>query len=236
MTWERDPLWAKARFYFEQAFHEPRDDPRFGLWCSLALELLARAALASVSPTLLAEPDRDHRNLLHALNRGSASAPRRSIRASQVFALCHELFDQFSEADLTVAKALVNRRNDELHSGNSAFHEYPSKYWLTGFYRACYSLADAMGESLEGLFGRDEAQAASRILDETKSEVRKLVEDAIAAHRKAFERKSEPDRRAAAEAAEQKGRNSPMRGTIAQTARLAVRSLPFRASHTARAS
>ena len=71
MSWERDPLWAKARLYFERAFAESREDPRFGLWCSLALELLARAAVASVSPTLLAEPDNEHRFLLHALNRGS---------------------------------------------------------------------------------------------------------------------------------------------------------------------
>src|SRR6185437_12461679 len=203
MTWERDPLWAKARLYFEQAFREPRDDPRFGLWCSLALEFLGRAALASVSPTLLAEPDRNHRYLLHALNRGTGE--RKSIRTVQVFALCRELFGQFSDADLKVALALVNRRNDELHSGNDAFGEYPSKYWLTGFYRACYSLASAMGETLDGLFGKEEAKAAIQILDDTKSEVRKRVEDAIAAHRRAFEEKTETDRRAAAEAAEKDG-------------------------------
>src|SRR5713226_5553634 len=92
MSWERDPLWAKARLYFERAFEVPRDDPRFGLWCSLALELLARAALASVSPTLLAEPDREHKFLLHALNRGSQKTPRRSIGTAQVFDLCKTLF------------------------------------------------------------------------------------------------------------------------------------------------
>ena len=205
MTWERDPLWAKARLYFEFAFREPRDDPRFGLWCSLALELLGRAALAHVSPTLLAEPDREHKYLLHALNRGSEDVPRRSLKTVQVFNLCRVLFNQFSEADLKVAIALVNRRNDELHSGNSAFDEYPSKHWLTGFYRVCFSLTGAMGESLESLFGKDEAKVAEQILNETKSEVRKRVEDAISAHRKAFGEKSEEDRRAAAEAAELEG-------------------------------
>jgi hypothetical protein len=70
MSWERDPLWAKSRLFFERAFEQPPEDPLFGLWCSLGLELLARAALASVSPTLLAEPDKEHRFLLHALNRG----------------------------------------------------------------------------------------------------------------------------------------------------------------------
>jgi hypothetical protein len=75
MRWERDPLWAKSRLFLERAFDEPREDPLFGLWCSLGLELLARAALASVSPTLLAEPDNEHRFLLHALNRGSKKTP-----------------------------------------------------------------------------------------------------------------------------------------------------------------
>src|SRR5580692_11097907 len=79
VSWERDPLWAKSRLYFERAFAESREDPRFGLWCSLGLELLARAALASISPTLLAESDREHKFQLHALNRGSETVPRRSI-------------------------------------------------------------------------------------------------------------------------------------------------------------
>jgi hypothetical protein len=76
MIWERDPLWAKAKLFLERAFEYPADDPQHGLWCSFGLELLARAAVASVSPTLLAEPDRDHQNLLHALGVGpKLSAP-----------------------------------------------------------------------------------------------------------------------------------------------------------------
>src|SRR5713226_336085 len=130
MTWERDPLWAKSKLFLERAFAESSDDSLFGLWCSLGLELLARAALASVSPTLLAEPDQEHRFLLHALNRGSERTPRRSIGTGQVFSLCRTLFDDFSETDLKAALALVNRRNDELHSGAAAFDEYPPKYWL----------------------------------------------------------------------------------------------------------
>ena len=50
MSWERDPLWAKARLFFQHAFNTQRDDPTFGLWCSLGLELLARAALAVREP------------------------------------------------------------------------------------------------------------------------------------------------------------------------------------------
>jgi len=80
---------------------------------------------------IVGEPDPEHRFLLHALNRGSERTPRRSIGTGQVFSLCRTLFDDFSETDLKAALALVNRRNDELHSGAAAFDEYPPKYWLT---------------------------------------------------------------------------------------------------------
>jgi hypothetical protein len=201
MSWERDPLWAKSRLFFERAFSESREDPLFGLWCSLGLELLARAALASISPTLLAADAPDHKFLLHALNRGSKRVPRRSIATNQVFELCRMLFDQFSKDDLAAATALVNRRNDELHTGAAAFEEYPSKLWLPGFYRACQALATAMNESLESLFGPEEAEVAAEILKETQNEVRQRVQSTVAAHRKVFETKSKEDKQTEADTA-----------------------------------
>jgi hypothetical protein len=205
MSWERDPLWAKARLFFERASSEPRDTPEFGLWCSLGLELLARATLASISPTLLAEPDRDHKFLLHALDRGSETVPRRSIRTAQVFSLCHLLFPTFSKDDLNTANALVNRRNEELHSGAAAFDEYPTTQWLAGFYRACKSLSTAMGESLGTLFGEDEAKAAAEMLDEAAQEVRRQTLNKITDHRAGFEGKPKEERDALAAAAEVEG-------------------------------
>ncbi len=195
MSWDRDPLWAKARLYFQRAFGQSRDDPVFGLWCSLGLEVLARAALASVSPTLLAEPDRDHKYLLHALGRGSARTPRKSIGAAQVLALCGELFPEFTQDDVTAALALVNRRNEELHSGAAAFHAYPSTVWLAGFYRACQSLATAMDESLTAVFGEDEAQVATLILDEDRKDVRQRVEKRIQSHRTVFQAKTDDEQK-----------------------------------------
>jgi hypothetical protein len=201
MSWERDTLWAKARLFFERAFNEPRESPLFCLWCSLGLELLARAALASVSPTLLAEPDQEHKHLLHALKRGSQAGSPRSIGSAQVFKLCNVLFSDFSKEDLVMALALTNRRNDELHTGSAAFDEYPSKLWLAGFYRACRSLATAMGESLESLFGKQEAKAAIEILKDVQEDVKSRTLNTIAAHRKVFEAKMEDVKRNLAAAA-----------------------------------
>ncbi|MBM4019059.1 MAG: hypothetical protein FJ288_12145 [Planctomycetes bacterium] len=205
MSWERDPLWAKARLFFGRAFSESRDEPAFGLWCSLGLELLARAALASISPTLLAEPDNEHKYLLHALNRGSERTPRKSISASQVFALCRTLFPGFTDDDLKAALALLNRRNEELHSGGAAFDEYRPNQWLVGFYRACHSLASAMGESLSSLFGQEEAEVANGILTGNQNDVTQRVNSSIAAHRKVFGDRPQEERESAQKKAKELG-------------------------------
>ena len=99
MSWDQDSLWAKGCVFFERAFNESKEDPLFGLWAALGLELLARAAVSSVSPTLLSEPDRDHRYLLHILDRGSERVPKKTIGSAVVLQLCSTLFDEFSEED-----------------------------------------------------------------------------------------------------------------------------------------
>lgn len=199
------PLWAKARLYFERAFAESPEDARFGLWCSLGLELLARTALASVSPTLLAEPDNSHKFLLIALNRGSETTERRSIRTSQVFSLCVQLFDGFSKDDQTAAMALINRRNDELHTGAAAFDEYPSKIWLAGFYRTCLLLTEAMGESLESLFGEEKGRSAREVLSQNEKGVKHKVLNEIADRRRKFEEMPIEAQQAARETSEKAG-------------------------------
>lgn len=205
MSWERDPLWAKSRLFFEQAFGKSRDDPLFGLWCAMGLEMLARTALASVSSTLLAAPDKDHRYLLHALNRGSDKVARRSVATAVVLSLCNLLFPQFTSDDHKAALALMNRRNDEVHTGAAAFSEYTPQQWIAGFYRCCRSLTEALGETLETLFGPDEAIVAQEILTEIEKEVRQKVEKTIAEHRAAFERLRKKDREAVAKSAAEVG-------------------------------
>lgn len=194
MSWERDPLWAKARLFFSRAFDTQREDPVFGLWCSLGLELLARAALSSVSPALLAEPDREHKNLLHVLHK-EISLPK-SINAIVVFNLCRKMFPVFSEEDYKVALALLNRRNEELHSGAAAFDEYGQSHWLVAFYHACRSLTTVLGETLADLFGPEEAEFAEKLLAENREELKKTVLGAIAKHKKQFESKTPEEQEA----------------------------------------
>ncbi|MEI6848364.1 MAG: hypothetical protein WCK32_10185 [Chlorobiaceae bacterium] len=205
MSWERDPLFTKARLFFQNAFNTHRDDSSFGLWCSLGLELLARATLAPVSPTLLAQPDQAQKYLLHVVHKESELQFPKSIIASQVFELCNRIFPEFSEEDRKVAVALLNVRNAELHSGAAAFKEYNSSKWLAGFYHACRSLANALEESLEDLFGEQEAKFAQDLLAENRDNVKKEVLGAINKHKSLFETKPQSDKETAKLEAEKLG-------------------------------
>ncbi len=211
MSWERDPLWSKARLFFEHALEHPREDPRFGLWCSLGLELLARAALASISPTLIAEPDRDHKNLLHALGRGDARVGGKSISASQAIKLCQHLFASFTAEDTKAATALFSRRNADLHTGASAFEDYTTQHWIVGFYRCCSALVEPLGESLSSLLGDAEADVAAGMVAAAQEEVRQRVKTEVAAHARVFASRSEEERA------------SSMASAEAETARLSYR-------------
>ncbi|MDM4015980.1 hypothetical protein [Roseiconus lacunae] len=186
MSWEKDPLVAKAKLFFGYAFGVPREDPRFGLYAAMGLELLARGAVASVSPTLLAEPSGDHKHLLYALGRDTTRGSNRSIGTSRVLQLCQQLFSDFTNEDRSSASALVNRRNDELHSGVSAFSEYTTQEWIAGFYRCCSVLAAVCDEDLESIFGVGEAKIAKETIEKFDRKVLSKVKGTIAAHKKVF--------------------------------------------------
>ena len=68
--WDHGTLWAKTLLYVEIALERDRESWLYPFWSALALELLARTALSSVSPTLLADvTSDDDTSLLYALEK-----------------------------------------------------------------------------------------------------------------------------------------------------------------------
>ncbi|QDV77283.1 hypothetical protein [Botrimarina mediterranea] len=204
MSWEKDALLAKSKLFFEQAFQEEPDDWRFGLWCALGLELLARAAVASNSPVLLADPDPDQSNILYALGKAGKIGGK-SIGSARVVQLCERLFDGFTKDHVKVCLALINRRNDELHTGAAAFSQYPSSQWLASFYSACRALCAEMQESLESLLGAEQAAIAITMLEEVKEELKQSVDKRIGSHRSVFLAKPSDDQNSAKDKAVKQG-------------------------------
>lgn len=202
MSWDRESLFLKASLYFEKAFEEDREESFFGLWCAMGLELLLRSAVSNISPTLLAEPHRDHQNLLHALNLGSPKSRKISIGTAQVLNLCQALIKEFTDNEFKICSAIINQRNEELHTGGNAFGEYPTQLWIAGFFKSCKILCEAQGESLDSLLEDEIKQEADLIIDEAEKETINQTKTSIAAHKKVFEEKSEEERRVKKEEAE----------------------------------
>lgn len=186
MYWDQDGLWQKAKAYFATSCEAPRDSPTFALFHSLALEFLARSALASVHPTLLADPRGDD-SILYAAGYTKAKSPT-SIPVKTAFTRCEALIPGFSSDDAKLCMLLLlDHRNRELHTSEPAFEALDVGSWLARSYRACSVLSAFQGKTLEDLLGKQEGDAAEEMIAAAAADVMTVTMEAIAERRAAFE-------------------------------------------------
>ncbi|WP_397299201.1 hypothetical protein [Nonlabens ulvanivorans] len=190
MSWKKDDLLIKSKLFFEKAFKEDQEEIFFGLYCAMGLELLGRSAIANINTVLLAEPEKDQLNILHALDLSSVTK-KKTIGTSQVFNLCKHLINEFTETNFKSAIALVNRRNEEVHTGTVAFEEYKTHQWIEGFYKCCKVLVESLGETLETIFDEEIAKSAIVFIEESDEKTLSKTKTLIAAHTNVFNAKDE---------------------------------------------
>jgi len=181
LAWDAEGLRSKARLYFERAFDTTdHSDPLFSFWCHLALELLARAAIADVHPALLSGTKRDGLYYGLGLTDGPDFGPE-SISSGTVYDLCLRFIDDFGTAERATCEESRQRRNAELHSALATFENLP-RGWLGRFFAACRILAQHMNLELSDLLGAESAQLAERLIvddaEEVRATVRALIDEA----------------------------------------------------------
>lgn len=194
--WDFDSLWSKTRLYAARASASDREEAEFPFWSILTLEMLARTTLASVHPALLADPREGH-NLMYAFGFVQPKAPK-SIAAKTVFLRCSQVVEDFTDDDVTRATALIEMRNEELHTGGTPLEGLRSRAWLVDYYRLTQTLLFHLEKSLGDLFEEGEASAARRIIDAAQEATVGAVKKAIADHRKtwrALTKENRKDRR-----------------------------------------
>lgn len=100
-SYDHEALWFKAKLFLNWAFEdgEHRTFDERALWASMALELLAKAALSKVSPLLIAVPTEEGANILIAAGLISGDARFESIRARTLFKRCARAYKPFSDTD-----------------------------------------------------------------------------------------------------------------------------------------
>jgi hypothetical protein len=187
--WSRDALLAKAQRYAQEMLAHSADEWTFGLTSTFVLEYLARAALANVSPTLLAD-QRDWNNVYFALG-NTPTAPKfvpRSLDVSAVFKYLGDILPAFTPEQEGFAAQHLNRRNEELHTGGTPFDGIKPD-WLAPFYQSCKILLESMGQKLPFLFGTGQAKSAEQLISASLDQSAKAVMKSISAHRTVWESK-----------------------------------------------
>jgi hypothetical protein len=194
-AWDSTALQSKAQRYIEEMQEHSYSDWKAVLWSSLALELLARAALSKFSPALLADAASWH-NLSYGLGYTPKVAKflPKSIATADVLTRLNELLPEFDEELRKFCLIHTGNRNAELHSAEMPFEGVGTSTWLPSFYRSCEVLGKSLDTSLSDLFGKDEEKAAKKVMAAAKDAAANSVKGSISAHKTVWERKPEPER------------------------------------------
>jgi hypothetical protein len=195
-TWDPDALYLKAERYVQHMSALDSDAWEYALWSSLSLEFLARAALANVSPALLAETDKSWSSLYHALGFTPTEekfAPK-SIAISEVFKRLSAVLPEFAKEHESFGIQHTGRRNAELHSGELGFDGIKGSTWQPRLYQTCEILLASMGMTLKDFVGEDEAEVAKKLIAAAADDSAKAVKGEVEAHKKVWLAKTEKER------------------------------------------
>lgn len=201
MPWSKDSLLSKAQLYIDEMNRFTPDDWQFGLFSSLSLEFLSRAALSNISTVLLAD-QQNWRNIMYALG-GAITAKKFtavSIGTKEVLARLTELVPSFTTEIAGFCSKHVERRNIELHTGEAAFIDTQTSDWLPKYYKACSILLQSMDEELSTLM--PDANRVQEMIDSLNDATAKAIEQEIKAHAKVWSNKSEKEKSTAKSQAE----------------------------------
>lgn len=193
--WSKEALFAKAQVFAESMAENDDTEWKFGLWSAFTLEMLVRAAVARVSPALLAD-NQDWTNVLYGLGVQPKKAKfvPKSAAITELLARAEELVPDFTREHASFCASHFARRNGEVHTGSFPFANVGTSTWLPTFYTVCEVLLKSIGESLGSLFGKETEKQALEDIEALRDETAKAVKGTINAHKTVWEQKTQDER------------------------------------------
>lgn len=197
-----DTLLSKSKAYIARALaaKSRKEIGEYQLWSSLALELLAKAALANVHPCLVADPNSPAS--LFAAAGMNVDPDVKTITAKTLFERLTHLSKKFDQKTKDFCTNISLKRNAELHSGEVPFETVTPGSWEGRFWHTAELILEAMGSSLEDWLGANQAKAPKALLTEYTLALQQSAQVKVETAGEAFRKQSSTYRKDAQAKAE----------------------------------
>jgi hypothetical protein len=185
-----EALLGKSRLYATRALQAKasKDSEVYQIWAALALELLGKAQLAAIHPSLVVETDNPN-SLLEASG-VETDTKVKTIGAHVVFARLKHTVAKFGTPHAKSCELISSRRNAELHSGQAAFAGVADSDWEGEFWATSELILASMGMELEDWVGGESKIPAALAKDFHTIKVQ-AAKQSIANARATFEKPDE---------------------------------------------
>lgn len=150
-----DALLAKSKLLAKRSVEAKHagQETDCQLWAAGALELLAKAHLSGIHPSLIVEAE--NTNSLLEANGITTGTAVRTIGAAMAYTRLKHTVPHFSTPVFEECKKLAERRNAELHSGDAACAAMPYESWEGDFWNAADLILKSMDIDLQEWLGAD---------------------------------------------------------------------------------
>lgn len=184
-------LFNKSKVFIKKGIinRNENDMSEFLLWASLSLEILGKATLAYVHPSLIVDPN-DPKGLLVACGYKKHD-DFKTIQAKTVFERLHTSLSitKFDQRKKDFCMSLANKRNAELHSGLLPFDGIRLEAILPQLWEVCVILLEFQNKQLDDWIGKEEAARALQIIADHSAILKTIVESRVESFRQEYRRK-----------------------------------------------
>ncbi|CAJ60376.1 MULTISPECIES: hypothetical protein [Frankia] len=176
--YDHQAMWSKAKVFLNRAMdnNPERSFDEQAFWAAASLELLGKAALARVSPLLIADPTEDGLNILIATGLIEGTAKFTSVTASTIFKRCQRAFRPFNAAD---AQRFADARNEYLHGSTVAFMALPPQAYWPRFWTLASILVNAQDHDIDELVGSTRVKVVESYLEQNSHNIEHRTESLI---------------------------------------------------------
>jgi hypothetical protein len=174
-TFSYDSLYNKSKLFIQRAivYRHERDYDNFQLWAALSLELLGKAALAKIHPSLIADPN--NIDSMFAACGHPISTKAKTIQARTVFERLKHVSKAFSSQAEKFCFEISERRNSELHSGELPFTGMVQDSWVISYWKVCKIILEAQSKDFNDWLGREEAKDVEDIISKRTTALKQTV-------------------------------------------------------------